>query len=61
MGSHFSFIWVLPQVFCPQLLDLPDFGMFVYSELTSSVTSKAPSGILPSCLILLMKCCVSLT
>ena len=36
------------------------FGMFLYSELTSSVTSNAPVGILPSALSLLMKCCVSL-
>ena len=35
-------------------------GMLVYNELTSNVTSRAPSGISPICLSLLMKCCVSL-
>ena len=37
------------------------FGMFVYRELTSKVTSSAPSGICPSSFNLLRKCCVSLT
>ena len=37
------------------------FGIFVYNELTSSVTKRAPSGMCPSCLSLLMKCSVSLT
>ena len=37
------------------------FGILVYKEETSNVTSNAPWGRGPVVLSLLMKCCVSLT
>ena len=56
LGEVQSFVGLLLSASRPSW-----FGMFVYSELTSRVTNNALSGMCPSSLILLIKCCVSLT